>query len=105
MRLLDLNPRWVGAGGEGITDKDGNPAPQRIGVGITFNCPCGCKSRCAVLFSNPLDNGAPIDDRPNVWHRVGNNFDTLTLTPSIQRADPGGCHWHGFVENGAIRNA
>ena len=46
MKLTDLNPRWVGAGGEGISDADGNPVPARAGIGLSFDCPCGCDQRC-----------------------------------------------------------
>lgn len=35
------------------------------------------------------------------WQRSGDNFDNLTLTPSIDASRSG--HWHGFVTNGEIR--
>ena len=99
MRLVDLTPRWIGAGGEGIYDKDMNPVPERKGVGISFNCPCGCGTRCFVMFANPIDGGKAIRDR-TTWQRAGDTFETLTLTPSILRV--GGCAWHGFITNGEI---
>lgn len=113
MRLTDLDPHWVGAGGEGVFDRlpDGTlvPAPKRTGVGITFNCPCGqCGSRGYVGFSNPLDGGPAHDPRPgSQWQRTGETFETLTLTPSIQRRKVGehGCTWHGFITNGEIVHA
>lgn len=64
MRLTDLDPRFVGAGGEGVyqptdrlcprcngdnsaacepchgTGKEYEPAPERHGVGVSFLCPC-----------------------------------------------------------------
>jgi hypothetical protein len=63
MRLVDLNPRFVGSGGQGIsqpsdrpcaachgtgagceachsTGKEYEPAPVRVGVGLMFDCPC-----------------------------------------------------------------
>jgi hypothetical protein len=64
MRLTDLDPRFVGAGGEGVyqqtgracpvcdgensadckpchgTGKEYEPAPARRGVGLSFLCPC-----------------------------------------------------------------
>lgn len=61
MRLVDLNPRWVGSGGPGISQqtdrphqacagagceechqsgKEYEPAPARHGIGISFDCPC-----------------------------------------------------------------
>jgi len=107
MRLIDLDPGWVGAGGEGVT-QDGQPVPERHGVGIAFDCPCGvCGSRCYIPFENPLDGGpAFVSDHP-YWARTGDTFETLTLTPSIQRRKVGehGCTWHGFIRNGEIVHA
>lgn len=65
MRLADLHPRWVGAGGDGVYQLTGRPCPAcpqdqidskcrvclgrgqeyakailRSGVGISFLCPC-----------------------------------------------------------------
>jgi Family of unknown function (DUF6527) len=115
MKLTELDPHWVGAGGEGISDKDGNPVPERHGVGLSFLCPCPqCTAkrtgdpdrdfylRHFVEFANPLDGGPPHDGRVT-WQRTGDTFETLTLTPSIL-SDPakGGCGWHGFVTNGEV---
>jgi len=99
--LVDLNPRWVGAGGEGIYDRDGNAVPERHGVGIAFDCPCGCGLRGYVDFENPLDGGPPkvIPGHP-CWKREGETFETLTLSPSILRKEPRGCGWHGFLRDG-----
>jgi hypothetical protein len=96
MKLIELDPRWVGAGGEGISDRDGNPVPKREGIGVAFDCPCGCGSPCFIPFSNPLDGGPPVHEA--TWTRTGETFETLTLTPSIKRVD--GCRWHGFITNG-----
>lgn len=116
VRLIDLDPRWVGAGGEGIYNADGTPAEERHGVGLSFLCPCeACKAkrtgnpdedfhlRHFVAFANPLDGKPPLHDERHRWQRVGDAFDVLSLTPSIlsDRAK-GGCGWHGFVgSNGA----
>ena len=104
MKLVDLDPRWVGAGGEGIT-RDGQPVPERHGVGVTFLCPCrSCGIRCYVPFANPLDGGPAYEVDCACWQRTGETFDALTLTPSILRStDKGGCGWHGFVTNGEVR--
>lgn len=102
MKLTDLNPRWVGAGGEGISDKDGNPVPARHGVGVSFDCPCGCGTRTYLDFQNPLDGGPAHDTRGPHWKRQGETFETLTLKPSIRRTPPRGCGWHGFVTNGEV---
>lgn len=104
-KLITLHPQWVGAGGEGITDSQGNPVLERFGIGIDFDCPCGCQSPCYVPFSNPLDGGSPLNDGHHTWQRTGETFETLTLTPSIQRI--AGCDnkWHGFIRDGEIINA
>lgn len=103
MRLVELNPRWFGAGGQGITDRQGHPVPERHGVAIGFDCPCGCGESVAVHLKNPIDGGAPCAPASALWERTGEDFETLTLTPSLQRI--GGCGWHGFVRNGEIVNA
>lgn len=109
MRLVDLNPEFVFAGGEGVSDKDGNPVPVRFGVGIGFDCPCPtCTTRRTgdrdkdfhlrvyVGFANPLDGGPPFhQSERHVWQRSGDTFDTLRLSPSI--LDKGRCGWHGYV--------
>lgn len=97
MKLADLNPRWVGAGGEGVTETaTGQPVPRREGVAISFDCPCGCAQRVGIHINPPLDGGPPISDHH--WQRTGDTFENLTLRPSIQRV--GGCAWHGFITNG-----
>jgi hypothetical protein len=103
MRLTDLDPGWVSSGGPGITDATGQPVPERRGIGIAFDCPCHCASRCFVGFENPMDGGIPYDASNPLWHRTGETFETLTLTPSILRSkERGGCGWHGFVTDGSV---
>ena len=105
MTLLELEPQWTDAGGEGISHY-GQPVPARHGIGVIFNCPCGvCGTLCYVPFANPLDGSRP-DGHRAVWQRTGETFETLTLTPSILRStEQGGCGWHGFVTNGQIVHA
>jgi hypothetical protein len=99
MKLTDLNPRWLGAGGHGITDTaTGLPVPERHGVAVGFDCPCGCDRPCCIPLRNPLDGGPSVyADERHTWERIGDTFETLVLRQSIQRADPDGCKWHGFV--------
>ena len=100
MKLTDLNPEWLGTGGTGITEiATGLPIPRREGTHISFDCPCGCPHTVTVPLANPLGGGPDVSGRG--WQRSGETFDTLTLTPSIQRISP--CsNWHGFVTNGEI---
>lgn len=108
MKLVDLNPRWMGAGGEGVFSRGPNgelvPAPKRHGVGVIMDCPCGNKDeghQLYVPFANPLDGGGPFDERG--WQRVGDTFETLTLSPSVLRDKAkGGCGWHGWFRNGEV---
>lgn len=125
MKLTELSPQFLGAGGEGIsqpgpdpcpqcagagcdtchgTGKQYVPAPERSGVGVILDCPCGNHDETHQLyvpFANPLDGGPPTNTgKNNGWQRTGETFETLTLTPSILRI--GGCGWHGFITNGEI---
>lgn len=118
MKLTDLHPRWVGAGGAGIFNADMTPAPERHGVGLSFDCPCpACTAqrtgdedadfrlRHFVAFTNPLDGGEPFDSSPGRphWTRVGETFEGLTVTPSIlSMVEKGGCGWHGWITNGEV---
>lgn len=116
MKLTDLDPRWVGAGGDGVynTAPDGSlvPAPERHGVGVSFLCPCPtCTAqrtgdrdhdfhlRVFVGLTNPLDGGPPHDSRPGaLWQRTGDTFEMLRLSPSLlSDVAKGGCGWHGYV--------
>ncbi len=113
MRLSELNPRWCNE----------TPTLQGVYQGVTFDCP-HCKiRRLGVWFDVPIGEGSPVDieafqktldcDHPDHqldlhethltllhWHREGDTFENLTLTPSID-ASKFGC-WHGFITNGEI---
>ena len=103
IKLTDLNPRFVGAGGDGVTNAEtGEPVPERHGVGITFDCPCGkCGERPCIIFSNPLDGGEDYGNGNPTWERTGKTFETISLKPSLQRK--GGCNWHGFLTDGYFK--
>lgn len=106
MRLVDLNPRFMRGGGEGISyAPTGEPVPPYT-AGVDFDCPCGkCGKRCYVPFKNPPEQNIPGHPSEDGWQRTGTTFDDLTLAPSIFRNPArGGCGWHGFIENGGIRN-
>ncbi len=91
MRLVDLDPSWSAL------------IPCRHGMGITFLCPHCLTQYLGVWFANPLDgeSPAPIDQKPvHRWVRIGETFEDLTLTPSIDARTSG--HWHGNIINGEI---
>ncbi len=109
VRLTEADPSFY----DWAPDRKLNPQhagrPDRRGVGIIFECPIHVDCNVGVRFANALDGGGPLDEpgyegRPT-WHRTGETFDTLTLTPSIRvvgGAD--GCEWHGFIRNGAFES-
>lgn len=104
MKLTSLNPRWIGAGGDGVTGADGKPAPHREGIGVMFDCPCGTPDEVIFVHVDPpLDRGPLLADAKRNWKREGDSFEAMTLSPSIKKLD--GCKWHGFVRNGEVTEA
>lgn len=58
---------------------------------LRFMCPCGCGNIGAVpVYTDATGYG---------WKWDGNK-ELPTLTPSIQKVDPGGCRWHGYLTAG-----
>lgn len=94
MKLTELDPLWVTEEG---TEK----------AGLLCRCPCGGleKNNCDedrrlyLPFANPIGPG-PVTARERGWHREGESFETLTLTPSIRRLE--GCQWHGLLTAGVF---
>lgn len=100
IKLTDLNPRWTGLSVSG----------HELVDGITFDCPHCRNQRLGVKFTPPLDKNNwkqrsieyPIYQL--MWQRVGDTFETITLSPSVNansRIDFQN-HWHGFIENGFV---
>lgn len=90
--LTELNPKWIGSGGEGISDKDGNPVPFKQESALEFDCPCGCGARILITVLEGFGGSH--------WTKTGNDFNDITLKPSIQRTT--GCKLHFFVTDGKI---
>lgn len=100
MRLTDLNPKWI------VLKENGDV------VGLTFMCPHCRAVHVGAWFAEAIDADGYAGIDPDIevffgkhpedrrWHRAGDDFETLTLTPSIDTSQHG--HWHGFVRNGAI---
>ncbi len=100
MRLTDLEPRW-GVDADIVIGGVSQHFEGRVGMGITFLCPCCKQTRLGVFFANPIDGLPPTDDATNLWQRTGEGFETLTLSPSIDASKYK--HWHGFLQAGEIR--
>jgi len=90
-------------------------------MGLMFDClhcvKAGIRSedsrmvRIPVAFTNPVDGGAPFgpESRPNgvpiprvLWTRVGDTFETLSLSPSIDASKTHEGGWHGHVRGGWV---
>jgi hypothetical protein len=109
MRLSELDPRWC-CDADIVVGGVNRHHEGRIGMALSFECPhcverkraTGDKrvQRIAVWFSNPMDGLPPTDDATTLWHRDGIDFETLTLSPSIDASKDG--HWHGFIRNGSV---
>ena len=105
MRLVELEPRWA-SDADIVIGGVSKHFENRFGMACSFWCPCclgvaGKETRLAVWFANPIDGLPPTDDATNLWHRTGETFETLTLSPSIDASKHG--HWHGFLVNGEVR--
>jgi hypothetical protein len=101
VRLIDLNPAWVDAAkGPGVTNGT-QPQNVRRGIGLQFDCPCGCGLRAGVEFTVAVD-GLPW--RHTMWERKGDTFETLTVRPSIgiDKLDGRGFHYHGWLRDGVF---
>jgi hypothetical protein len=74
-KLIDCNPNWV----ENYFGSD------RVDA-IVFDCPEGhvhCKH--VIPFSPALDGTIHPTEQGRGWQRIGDTFETLTLSPSIAR--------------------
>ena len=68
-------------------------------MGVAFDCPLHKTHRITIFFSNPLD-GLPAAHGATLWQRIGEDFDSLTLSPTID-SDRSEC-WSGVITNGEI---
>lgn len=99
MKLIDLNPRWVGL--------HNWCSDSQYYIGLSFDSPRNPGQRLAVLFYPALDPddlasiyhlGDPFPDARK-WDRTGTNFETLTLSPSLDFSPN---EWHGSIINGEL---
>jgi len=108
VKLTELEPRWILKDGERI--------------GIVFRCPhclgpdpalvtCYSKSPGGLgdQYRVLVDLIPDVEERCDVipckrdysWTFVGDSFETLSITPSLDASASG--HWHGHVTAGEIR--
>ena len=97
MKLAELNPAWIGLG---------NFPPPNLKMGVRFDCPCCRSYKLVAHFRQPIDPQSLLANtswQPPAlsWDRTGEDFESLTLLPSIDYSQSG--HWHGHIINGEIQ--
>ncbi len=112
MRLADLDPEFLQ-----YEAREGRVFHHVVDAiadahGIMFLCP-----KCFVANGGPVRThrvicwqpGKVPDDAkpgPGRWTLAGTNFDDLSLVAgSSSVLLQGGCRWHGFVQDGSVRDA
>lgn len=78
-----------------VTMPEGHENSGKI-VGINHACPCGCGRGSWIGFK---EYGFAEH-----WERTSDDWEHLTLTPSIGflLQPNGGYHWHGYLKNGVF---
>jgi hypothetical protein len=91
-RLVDCNPRW------------GTFYGERTDRYITFDCPEGHADCHHTIPFSPMLDDTEWGTNMAVWQRVGTDFATLTITPSIARrpTDHDPCAMHVEITKGEI---
>jgi len=88
-------------------------SPGRPGVklGMIFQCPIHSNEgdnicHVGVQFENPSDGGKPEEPEAPTWLWNGEDFEKLSLAPSIRvmGSAPGQCRWHGFIRDGRFEH-
>lgn len=96
MKLTDLHPKF-------FVFEEGGPR-----VGLTFYCPHCLDARLGVVFHH--EGHQAIEDdyihakspaTQHIWTESGDDFEHLTLSPSVDASASG--HWHGFITNGEVK--
>ncbi len=98
IKLIDLNPKW-------IYWSDGTGP-----IAIEFDCYV-CKGvkahKIKIDFANPFNGAIPVT-RNHLWTVANQNFETISVSPSIDytKYDNGmirdlNCY-HGFLQNGEL---
>ena len=99
MRLTDLDPHWLSP------DVFVFRSPSGHGDWITCKrVPLEREKQYELIYrDNPQFVGQTVvmTQDAMVWSFAGNDFATLTVSPSIDHSPSG--NWHGFVRNGEIQ--
>ena len=112
MRLTELEPEFLR-----YYEDHGHVYHKHVSLiseanGLWFLCPKCFKTNGSRVGTHGLicwDPSVPQSARPGPgrWRMVGTSFEDLTLRSSSSHSVllTDGCEWHGFVENGEVRDA
>lgn len=102
MKLIDLDPIWL--------SPDVFMFKNPTGGNDWLTCksvPMSRREQAALVYKNNPQCNEDNDQhmvlsKPDcTWSFTGNDFATLTVTPSIDASASG--NWHGWITNGEIR--
>lgn len=114
MRLTELEPRFVRHELRYGQKIDIHVDTITDATGITFLCPVCFKKNNGSIGTHGITvtfSGRNVPDelgshnkegKPSRWSVSGNNFEDLTLAPSIDISVDSPGEWHGFITNGEI---
>jgi len=111
MRLIDLSPELLQYHTEGFRTFHRHVDTLSEANGVRFLCPRWFKDNGGPVGTHSIicwDPSVPQIARPGPgrWSMVGTGLHDLSLvagSSSVLLTD--GCRWHGFVENGLVRDA
>lgn len=95
MRLTDLDPRWL--------TPDVFIFRSPVGHGYWLPCPRVRMTGYEQfdLFEREMGDAVVVGWKEDcVWNYAGSDFETMTVTPSVDASSSG--NWHGFITNGEI---
>jgi hypothetical protein len=105
MKLTELEPEWI------IPDMFIFKNPTGGKDWLTCKrIPMPMKEQYSIIYGDFMDGRTKtkwvgktvVMTNPDcAWKFEGNDFNTLTVTPSIDASASG--NWHGFITNGEIR--
>lgn len=98
MKLTDLQPKWLSE------DVFIFRSPSGHGDWITCKrIPISREEQYELIYKrNPEFIGQSVvcTHEAMAWNISGNNFETMTVSPSLDFSASG--NWHGFIQNGQI---
>lgn len=97
MKLIDLEPEWLSP--HMFVFK--SPVGQKDYV-TCKNKPMDFMEQYNLIYDNPKYKGKPVvmSDNKYAWKFNGDNFETISVYPSIDNGASG--NWHGYICNGEL---